>query len=298
MGIRVLFLHQLEAGPGTLKHKYLELSFDVECPQLGAATWMMRLRVLLGAIIALLIALWAAIWTVWALMLRDFGVWLPIVATIIVLFLLVVLFLGLKRLFLWCMLREAVKAADEAFEQFEPDIIVGHSFGTVVALHMKRSRKSPLLLLSPANHLFHWHAGFSEAPNLSSYPVVTLVHGDNDATVPVADSIRLEATSKQAHLERIPHEDHRLGSLGQFELREYVHSTLFKVDRELVNSSTWAVPPADYRQRRPSSQGSLSSREGESARELRQGRGGGARRPWPARDDPPELALEGSGRAE
>lgn len=291
MTIRVLFLHQLEAGPNTLKHKYLELSFDTICPELHSAAWMTRLRVLLGVLLALLLALWAAIWTVWGIFfVHTFRVWVPIVATVVVLLCLVALFFLLKRVFLWCMLRDAVREADEAFEKFEPDIIVGQSFGCVVALHMKRSRKSPLLLLSPANHLFHRHAGISQAPDLSPFPAITIVQGDGDETVPGADFICLASSAKHCERKVLFKEDHRLGSLGQFELREYVHNTLFKVDPELVNSDQWAVLPpggVDRRSlRRPSQQG--------SARELRQSR----LRREDKDGEMPEAALEGSGSAE
>lgn len=246
--VKALFLHQLEAGPGSLKHKYLEASFDVVCPRLNSATWMKRLRVFVGVLLALLFVSWTVIWVVWWLFLRAwFRWWVPTVATVVVAILHGGIFLLGKRLALNCMLREAVSAADEAFAQFKPDIIVGQSFGCVVALHMKLSKGTPLLLLCPVNYLFHGHAGISIEPNLSQFPFVTVVHGTDDTLTPLEDSIKLTNTSKHnSVLEALQMEDHRLMSLGEFELREYVHQTVFKVNPDLANQSMWAVPPTDW----------------------------------------------------
>jgi hypothetical protein len=270
--IKVLFLHALEAGPGSMKHKYLEASFDVRCPQLRSGTWMMRLRILAGVLLALLIALWTATWVVWWFFFRDWiGVWAPIVIMGVSLVLLVGLFILLKRLFLRMMLDGAVAAANQEFSEFRPDIIVGQSFGTSVALRMKKEvHQTPLLLLSPANHLFNSHAGIWEEPDLSPFPFVTVVHGDDDTLIPLEHSVKLTSGSKQNnYLEVIPMEDHRLMSLGEFELRELVHTTLFKVDPELASSSMWSVP-LEQAQRSPEGVGVHRDLRHDGTREARE----------------------------
>lgn len=246
--IKVLYLHALEAGPGSLKHKYLDSCFDTQCPKLGSGSWMLRLRVLAGVMIALLITLWTVIWVLWWFILwMWFHVWVPIVTTVVVALVLVAVFWLSKRCFLRFMLQEAVGTADEAFVQFKPDIVVGQSFGCVVALHMQTAKRSPLLLLAPANHYFHSHAGIYEKPDLSPYPFVTVVHGEEDSFIPVADSELLVGTSEiSSELKTLKNEDHRLMSLGEFELRKFVHTTVFKVDPELAGVSMWTVPPPNW----------------------------------------------------
>lgn len=244
--IKVLYLHALESGPGSLKHKYLDTcGFDVQCPKLNSGTWMTRLRLMAGAMVALLITLWTTSWVLWWFLLRAaLPWWVPIIAMVVVLGLLFGMFILFKRLFLRLMLDEAVTVADKVAKEWKPDIIVGQSFGCVCALHMKHAKRTPLLLLAPANKLFHGHAGMWKEPDLSPYPFVTVVHGDSDQFIPLEHSVELTNTAlNNNYLEVIPMEDHRLLSLGDFELREYVHTTVFKVDPELASSSMWAVPP-------------------------------------------------------
>lgn len=244
--LRVLYLHALESGPGTLKHKYLDVSFDVYCPRLHSDQWMSRIRAYALLFILAYIGFVTSMWVHYTKWPAKFPLWVAIVGTIGLLLFEVVFYYFFMRYMLRCQLSEAVDIADKAAEDWDPDIIVGASFGGVVALHMETT-KIPLLLLAPANELFHSWAGIKDKPDLSPYPYTTIVHGALDQTVPLQHSLTLcETTRHNVNLEVISQDDHRLTSLADAELYELVWATIQRVDKNLAKraeAARWYVAP-------------------------------------------------------
>lgn len=242
--LRVLYLHALESGPGTLKHKYLDASFDVYCPRLHSDQWMSRIRAYALLFILSYIGFVTSMWIHYAH--SRFPLWAAIVGTIGLLVFEIVFYYFFLKYMLRCLLSEAVDIADKAYEDWDPDIIVGTSFGGVAALHMNTT-KTPLLLLAPANELFHSWAGIKQTPDLSPYPYTTIVHGSLDQTVPLQHSLTLcESAKHNVNLEVVSGEDHRLTSLQDAELYELVWATIQRVDKNLAKraeAARWYVAP-------------------------------------------------------
>jgi len=81
---------------------------------------------------------------------------------------------------------EAVRAAQEAFDEGEPDLVVGSSRGGAVAMNIAIGA-CPLLLLCPA---------WKNWGNATSITAGTLVlHGSEDEIIPFTDSEELVANS-------------------------------------------------------------------------------------------------------
>lgn len=94
----------------------------------------------------------------------------------------------------------AVRAAQQAYEQFSPAAVVGSSRGGAVAMNIDRG-ETPLVLLAPA-----WRR-FGRADRLK--PNCIVIHSPHDDTITVSDSVRLCQRSPGAAL--IPAgQDHRL----------------------------------------------------------------------------------------
>ncbi len=83
-------------------------------------------------------------------------------------------------------LSKAVAQAQEAYHDFQPDVIVGSSRGGAVAINME-SGKTPLILLAPA-----WRR-WGKASAVKENCVV--IHSPFDEFVPFEDSVELCGTS-------------------------------------------------------------------------------------------------------
>jgi len=243
--IRVLYLHAIECGPGTLKHKYLDCSFDVYCPQLRSGEWIRFIRVLAGVFLGLLVGACCFLWVCWYFFREQVAILWPIGGSFVFIIVFCLSFWLLMRFLLRRCLSEAVAIAHDAYTEWEPDIIVGQSFGAVCACHMDVP-ETPLLLLAPANQLFHNWAGIFDEPSIAKYPFVTVVHGELDQICPIEHSLALSETSSKdkKDLEIIPADDHRLLSIRELELRDYVHATVQKVDPELAAACSQYNPPS------------------------------------------------------
>jgi pimeloyl-ACP methyl ester carboxylesterase len=109
----------------------------------------------------------------------------------------------------------------EAIDSFQPDVLVGSSFGGLVAVQLLADRvwRGPTLLLAQAS--------FRLDPD-ASLPVdvpVLLVHGTNDEVIPVEHSRTLATTGTPELVRLIEVDDtHRLLSLVESgRLADYVH---------------------------------------------------------------------------
>ncbi|KAL8455631.1 hypothetical protein Emag_000561 [Eimeria magna] len=118
---------------------------------------------------------------------------------------------------------KAVRIAEKKFKEQRTNVIVGTSFGAVVALSMDVP-KVPMLLLSPAHEQYSRFMRLKNAFTLHAIPYVLIVHGSNDKTVPLDDSIRLLETADgpgRSRLEVI-NDTHGLKSIKPEELRQWV----------------------------------------------------------------------------
>ncbi len=81
---------------------------------------------------------------------------------------------------------ESVRIAESAFDQHQPDVVVGSSRGGAVAVNM-HSDNTPLVLLCPA--WTHW----GTATTIKANSVI--LHSRRDDVIPFADSVQLIANS-------------------------------------------------------------------------------------------------------
>ena len=119
--------------------------------------------------------------------------------------------------------------------RFEPNVLVGSSFGGAVVLELLRrgDYSGPALLLAPA-------AGIYSVPlELPPNTAVTIVHGSHDHVVPLADSRQLATTGTPSLIRFIELDDnHALGSL--------VHTgQLGRLDSDLYELSRGSRPVSD-----------------------------------------------------
>lgn len=96
--------------------------------------------------------------------------------------------------------RRAARAAQDAFDEFQPDVVVGSSRGGAVALSLGAGQ-TPLVLLAPA---WRW---CGVEPVVRSRAVV--LHSPNDRTVSVSDSRELCRRNPHTLLIEVG-SDHRL----------------------------------------------------------------------------------------
>jgi hypothetical protein len=94
----------------------------------------------------------------------------------------------------------AVASAQEAYDEFQPDVIVGSSRGGAVAMNMESDK--PLILLAPA-----WRRWGTV--DVVKNPNSFVIHCPNDDSVPYEDSVKLCENSKGLTLITTG-KDHRL----------------------------------------------------------------------------------------
>lgn len=78
--------------------------------------------------------------------------------------------------------KNSVTIAQQAHDEFQPDVIVGSSRGAAVAMNLETTK--PLILLAPA-----WKT-FGGASNIDNKRC-TIIHSANDDVVPFDDSLEL-----------------------------------------------------------------------------------------------------------
>jgi predicted esterase len=103
-----------------------------------------------------------------------------------------------------------VRVHAETLARFEPDLLIGSSFGgaVAVALLMRGAWRGPTLLLAQAA------AHYVPDARLPEQVPVTLVHGHGDDVVPIASSRALAATGTAGKVQLIEvNDDHPLSGL-------------------------------------------------------------------------------------
>jgi len=139
------------------------------------------------------------------------------------------------------MLSSAAAIQQQAIEQFQPDLVVGSSFGGAVTCQLIRQGlwHGPTLLLAPA-----YMAALRLSPSTyqnaelahlqreaSQLGRVKIVHAMEDDTVPIADSRALQAClgGDRVDLLELDHDDHRLS--------QYAKASLLQHCRELLGDA-------------------------------------------------------------
>lgn len=123
----------------------------------------------------------------------------------------------------------SVAVQAEALRGFEPDVLVGSSFGGAVALALLQRGlwQGPTLLLAPAVGYF------GVAPSVPEGVSVSIVHGTRDAICPLEQSRILARTGSPGRVELVEVDDeHRLDSLlASDSLAELVRGLGARADR-------------------------------------------------------------------
>lgn len=111
----------------------------------------------------------------------------------------------------------AVKAAQNAFDQYNPDVIVGSSRGGAVALNMK-SGNTPLLLIAPAWKYFG-------SKNLKLKDNIWVLHSPHDETIPYANSQELISLNPNINLHTVGY-DHQLNCSQGYKTMKNILETI------------------------------------------------------------------------
>merc|ERR1719482_714555 len=218
--MQVLFLHGIEARGWPLKAEMVaSLSgVAVHCPDLGSASWMQKIWIIAGfGILAFLAVSVAVAWGIWA---EDIGVVAGVLVCLVTPFALYTSALYAVR---YCLRRaydDATERAQHAVKVLRPDVVVGQSFGAVVALRLQQP-DTPLLLLSCARRYFCSWAGVPQPQCPPGVPVA-VVHGSADELNAIEDAVDLvnKAKGGAAWLVRREGEGHMLPGLGAGGLAE------------------------------------------------------------------------------
>ncbi|KAL8436944.1 hypothetical protein ACSSS7_001308 [Eimeria intestinalis] len=218
-GLRVLFLHELDSAPGSEKQRLLEKAVGKQ--RIKAPNLKTRQSIMMFVLLFLVLALGLFGSCIAAFVLAKWYVSLAVFFTAAGV-LALTYWLGGKGAthYMWL---KAVKIAEKKFKEQRTNVIVGTSFGAVVALSMDVP-KVPMLLLSPAHEQYSRFMRLKNAFTLHAIPYVLIVHGSNDKTVPLDDSIRLLETADgpgRSRLEVI-NDSHGLKSIKPEELRQWV----------------------------------------------------------------------------
>jgi len=225
--IRILFLPGIEARSWPRKCELLSTLANVEtfCSDLGSADWVQRIwisLVFLGIIYIL-----GLIFTWYGAVKHHIGLGIALLITVVASALLVAIAFGIARFCLRRAYTQAEEVARGDVESFRPDMIVGQSFGAVVALKLQDPAK-PLLLLAPARRYFCSWAGVAE-PTCNSAPAVMIVHGTKDRMIPIEDARDICREAKvYCCLKEWPLGDHSLSTVTASRLGDFVEE-LYKM---------------------------------------------------------------------
>lgn len=98
--------------------------------------------------------------------------------------------------------KKAVRQAQAAYDEFQPDIVIGTSRGGAIAMNIK-SGETPLILFSPA-----WMF-CGKATEITKKAIV--IHGSNDWVISPNDSLKLQNRNVKVN---VIDDEHRCNGLG------------------------------------------------------------------------------------
>jgi pimeloyl-ACP methyl ester carboxylesterase len=224
--LRVLFLHGIEARQWPMKAELIASlqRVEIRCPNLGSADWMQTLWTGLAVIAVLAVA--AVGLVVCAGVYNE----ISIAGAVSLVLIFVIVGYAMALLFVrYCLRRaydDATELARRAVDFWNPHVVVGQSFGAIVALRLQCGR--PLLLLSCARGYFCKWAAIDE-PALEECSCC-VVHGTDDGLAPIEDARKLASESKRAWLVERKGEGHGLPGLGASGLAQLLQQLCMHAD--------------------------------------------------------------------
>ena len=209
--IRVLFIHGYESGPRGHKFKSLQAA--------GYLVSSADMRPVLRKFTPQRCGLSIALLTVAALCIVGHQFYLRGTLLLPLNLLILLLYAVLLRTLLFNILTSlvdrctALQAA--AVRRFRPDILVGSSFGGLVALSLiqQRAFEGPALLVAPSvvgRASLNWTRQFLVQMPSGYRGRCRILHGDADDDVPIRSSREFVREYPQVELIEIPNGDHRL----------------------------------------------------------------------------------------
>ncbi len=236
--LKILFMHGLESGPKGSKARYLQQNFQNVCiPNMQMSLFDIRksnsvLRNILSCPIFFIWLTAAIIGLILALL----------TCKLLALLIWSITFSGILFVIRKCLIQQGLSASLErcikiqadAIHNFQPDIIVGSSWGAFLAL-MCTSRglySGPQLLIAPPIKLVFDKLGnldnrwkdLCKSISLETAKQILLIHGNKDRTVSVSDS-QLFAQTIGSELKIFPG-DHSLNEMlldtGQNKFKELI----------------------------------------------------------------------------
>jgi len=192
---KILFLHGLESGPHGTKVRILrEKGYEVVVPEM-----LIGKKFMLNYV-------WKAVFI---------GCGLLVLSPPLSLLYVIGLGVGYKFYSRWLvskMFYDAVEVQKQALRDHNFDLMIGSSFGGAIGVHLLQSEEKlpPAILLCPAYKLIAKYGNVHELENpiFHKSNKCLLVHGENDQTVAIEDSIDL-AVDNEIELFQVP-DDHRL----------------------------------------------------------------------------------------
>lgn len=203
--VRVLYIHGMNSGPGSLKPSVLAQYFlSVHTPSMRlnqrakAARVQLAFVWLLCCLAGLYLSRRASRLGRWGRALLSLGIGSACAAFA---------YLPVKHRTVATMLSKGVEQQRRAISRFQPQVVVASSFGGAIALEVIRKGiwRGPTVLLAPAHSLvargmgakgdlFLQRISSMRLDELPDYCKLHVVHGMEDTTVPVADSLELAAS--------------------------------------------------------------------------------------------------------
>jgi len=150
----------------------------------------------------------------------------------------------LYRKFICNTIDASIKLQADAIKKYQPDVIVGSSWGGAIAVFclMQNLWKGPTLLLAPAQYKIIKHSKYLDRNQvvLPSDVHVHIVHGTKDATITPDDSLllsqKVSSSSKiRPKLNMIEGDDHRLnGSASSVSIKQWIDAVVAAHQRSFI----------------------------------------------------------------
>ncbi|WP_372371450.1 alpha/beta hydrolase [Candidatus Uabimicrobium sp. HlEnr_7] len=238
---KIIFMHGLESGILGKKSQYLRENFEnVYTPDMQMSMLNLKKK---NSIIRNVTRTWIfRMWTFFIIIVlfRLSYDWQSLASLF---FSFVSFFLIKKRIFqsaLSMSLQQCTSIQSKALQDFKPDLVVGSSWGGLIALNCitQKIYNCPVVLIAPPVKMVlnkvdfsgqNWENICEKTKQISS--LVHIVHGENDKVVSIEDSKKLVEKTKVS-LQIIPQGDH---SLNYPLLEQQNALSLKNIIRELEN---------------------------------------------------------------
>ena len=218
---KVIFMHGLESGLQGKKSKYLHRHFEntyTPDMQMSLLNIKKKNSVLRNILKTNMLRLWLVLLLFSLVVFYYTNITYTIAYVVMCMFLFVFIKKYMVQSALDMSLQQCIAVQSHALQEFQPHIIVGSSWGGLVALTcmVNNAYSCPTVLIAPPVKMIlnkidpsgrKWHNMCEMAKHITDK--VYIVHGENDQTVPVEDSREFIAQSGGS-LQIIPGGDHSL----------------------------------------------------------------------------------------